>query len=242
MAALQRETAAMPELKDWMKAIPEADLATYRAGGFLRDVAFGERTALIVVDVTLGFCGSPGLTLEQAIEEFATACGPVSWETMPRIARLLELFRDRDLPIVFTNADMTGNAYAGKATKGERSKKPDPRFNDFPAEIAPREGEWVLAKTKASGFFQSPLAAYLVRERVDTVVVCGVSTSGCVRATAVDAFSHGFKTFVVDDCCFDRSWFAHCANLFDLQAKYAAVVSLDELVALLGPARMSSAA
>ena len=229
-------------LKDWMKPIPEADLATYRAGGFLRDVKLGERTALIVVDVTMGFCGSPGLTLEQAIAEFPTACGPVSWETMPRVARLVMLFRDRKLPIVFTGNDVVANAYTGKATKGARAKQPDPRFNDFPSEIAPREGEWVLAKTKASGFFQSPLAAYLVRERIDTVVVCGVSTSGCVRATAVDAFSHGFTTFVVDDCCFDRSWFAHCANLFDLQAKYASVLSLAELTALMGPARLASVA
>jgi nicotinamidase-related amidase len=229
-------------LKDWMKAIPEADLATYRSGGFLREVAFGERAALIVVDVTLGFCGSPNLTLEQAIAEFSTACGPVSWEAMPRIARLVKLFRDRTLPIVFTNADMTGNTYAGKATKGERKRKPSPRFNEFPPEVTPRADEWVLAKTKASGFFQSPLTAYLVRERIDTVVVCGVSTSGCVRATAVDAFSHGFKTFVVDDCCFDRSWFAHCANLFDLQAKYAAVMSLSELTPLMGPTRLSSVA
>jgi nicotinamidase-related amidase len=161
---------------------------------------------------------------------------------MPRIARLVKLFRDRTLPIVFTNADMTGNTYAGKATKGERKRKPNPRFNEFPPEVTQRADEWVLAKTKASGFFQSPLTAYLVRERIDTVVVCGVSTSGCVRATAVDAFSHGFKTFVVDDCCFDRSWFAHCANLFDLQAKYAAVMSLSELTPLMGPTRLSSVA
>jgi nicotinamidase-related amidase len=229
-------------LKDWMRSIPEADLATYRAGGFLRELTFGERTALIVVDVTLGFTGSPGLTLEQAIAEFPTACGPASWDAMPRVARLIALFRQRQLPIVFTCNDLAGNAYAGKATKGERRGPPDPRFNDFPAEIAPREGEWVLAKTKASGFFQTPLSAYLVKQGIDTAVLCGVSTSGCVRATAVDAFSHGFATFVVDDCCFDRSWFAHCANLFDLQAKYASVVSLAEIETLVGAKRMSSAA
>jgi len=229
-------------MKDWMKLIPAADLATYRSGGFLRELKLGERAALIVVDVTMGFCGSRGLTLEQAIAEYPTACGPVSWETMPRIAQLIKLFRDRKLPVVFTNADLTGNTYAGKATKGARRAAPYPGFNDFPAEIAPREDEWVLAKTKASGFFQSPLAAHLVRERIDTAVICGVSTSGCVRATTVDAFSHGFATFVIDDCCFDRSWFAHCANLFDLQAKYATVVSLDEIAALLGPARVARVA
>jgi nicotinamidase-related amidase len=229
-------------LKEWMKLVPEADLATYRAGGFLRDTVPGERAALIVVDVTMGFCGSPGQSLEQAIAEFPTACGPVSWETMPRVARLVRLFRDRALPIVFTCNDLVGNAYAGKATKGERAATPNPRFNDFPQEIAPREDEWILPKTKASGFFQTSLAAHLVRERIDTAVVCGVSTSGCVRATAVDAFSHGFTTFVIDDCCFDRSWFAHCANLFDLHAKYATVVSLAELEAMLGPPRLSNVA
>jgi nicotinamidase-related amidase len=232
----------IPALKEWMNVIPEEDLATYRASGFFHQVKLGDRTALIVVDVTMGFCGSPGLTMEQAIAEFSTACGPVSWETMPRIGRLIKLFRDRKLPIVFTGNDVIANTYTGKATKGSRAGKPHPRFNEFPAEITPQEGEWVLMKTKASGFFQTPLAAYLVREQIDTAVVCGVSTSGCVRATAVDAFSNGFTTFVVDDCCFDRSWFAHCANLFDLHAKYASVVSLDELAALLGPARLSSAA
>jgi hypothetical protein len=93
----------------------------------------------------------------------------------------------------------------------------------------------VLEKTKASAFFQTPLSAYLIKQGVDTAVVCGVSTSGCVRASAVDAFSHGFITIVVDDCCFDRSHFAHCANLFDLQAKYAAVLSLEELRDILTP-------
>lgn len=229
-------------LKDWMKIIPEADLATYRAGGFLGNLQFGKRTALIVVDVTLGFCGSPGQTLEQAIAEFATACGPVSWETMPRIVSLIELFRTRNLPIVFTNADLVGNDFAGKATKSNRGKRPNVGFNDFPKEIVPREGEWVLQKTKASGFFQTALTAYLIKQQVDTVVVCGVSTSGCVRATAVDSFSNGFSTFVVDDCVFDRSWFAHCANLFDMNAKYATAVSLAELEGLLGGKRLSSAA
>jgi nicotinamidase-related amidase len=229
-------------LKDWMKLIPEADLATYRAGGFLGEMKFGERTALIVVDVTLGFCGSPGLTLEQAIAQYATACGPVSWETMPRIAKLIELFRARKLPVVFTRADLPGNDYAGRATKSNRGGRPNPGYNDFPKEVTPRDDEWVLHKTKASGFFQTPLTAYLVKQGVDTVVVCGVSTSGCVRATAVDAHSNGFATFVVDDCSFDRSWFAHCANLFDLQAKYASVLSLAEIEALMGGKRLSSAA
>jgi nicotinamidase-related amidase len=228
---------AQSTMKDWMKLIPPEDLRTYDKAGFCGDFKLGARPALIVVDVTYGFTGSEGLTLDQAIAEFATACGPVSWQTMPRIRALIDLFRARKLPIVFTHGQSEVAPFAGTTTKAGRGAKRPPRFNEFPPQVTPREGEWVLGKPKASAFFQSPLTAYLIRERVDTLVVCGVSTSGCVRASVVDGHSHGYTTFVIDDCCFDRSWFAHCANLFDMQGKYATVVSLHELEALLAPAK-----
>jgi maleamate amidohydrolase len=222
-------------MKEWLKAIPAEELKTYRSAGFVSDTNIGQKPCLIVVDMTYGFTGSEGLTLEEAVKEFHTACGPASWEAMQRIVRLIELFRGLRRPIVFTRSDLTATAFAGKATTSKRTGRPAPRFNEFPPAIAPRDGEWVLEKTKASAFFQTPLSAYLIKQGVDTAVVCGVSTSGCVRASAVDAFSHGFRTIVVDDCCFDRSYFAHCANLFDLQAKYAAVLSLHELQQVLDP-------
>lgn len=224
-------------MKDWMKIIPAEELKTYQQGGFMGAAELGERAALVVIDVTMGFCGSEGKTLEEAIAEYGPACGPVSWETMPRIAALINMFRELGRPVVFTRSDLVDNAFAGKATKSKRVTNVVPEgFNDFPDAIAPRDSEWILEKTKASAFFQTPLAAYLVQRQIDTVVVCGVSTSGCVRASTVDAFSNGFNTFVVDDCCFDRSDFAHCANLFDMNAKYATVLSLHELESkMLGP-------
>jgi nicotinamidase-related amidase len=227
-------------MKDWLKIIPEEERRTYQSAGFVSSLEMGQRPCLIVVDVTYGFTGSEGLTLEQAVAEFPPACGPAAWEAMPRIARLIELFRSQGGPIVFTRSDLDAATFTGKATHSKRAGRPPARFNEFPPAIAPREGEWVLEKTKASGFFQTPLSIYLTKQGVDTAVVCGVSTSGCVRATAVDAFSHGFKTVVIDDCCFDRSHFAHCANLFDLQAKYAAVLSLHELEGVLAPAAASA--
>jgi nicotinamidase-related amidase len=222
-------------VKDWMKQIPEGELKIYRRAGFGAESQFGRKAALVVVDVTYGFTGSEGLTLEQAIDEFSTACGPVSWEAVPRIAGLISLFRERGLPIVFTRSDLSATPFTGKATKSKRKGAPNPRFNEFPDAVTPLETEWVLAKTRASCFFQTPLTAYLIQQGIDTLVICGVSTSGCVRASAVDAFSNGFTTFVVDDCCFDRSQFAHAANLFDLAAKYASVVSLDEMAGLMAP-------
>ncbi len=227
--------------RDWMKLIPEVDRATYRRGGFLSDMGLGGSAGLLVVDVTYGFTGSESLTLEQAIDEFPTACGPASWEAMPRIGRLIELFRDLGRPIVFTRSDLDTTRFAGHATKSKRLREISPKFNQFPPAVEPRPDEWILQKTKASAFFHTPLTAYLVKQKVDTLVICGVSTSGCVRASAVDAFSHGFTVFVVDDCCFDRSYFAHCANLFDLQAKYASVASLHELERMVTRAKHASA-
>ncbi|HVB89121.1 MAG TPA: isochorismatase family protein [Beijerinckiaceae bacterium] len=218
---------------EWRKHIPASEFAIYDRTGFSARTAMGERTALIVVDTTLGFTGSEGLSFEQAVAEFRTAAGPVAWRTMPAIAQLVAHFRARGAPIVFTCSSDDDVRFTGNATKSNRRTAPPPRFNDFPAAIAPLESEWVLQKTKASAFFQTPLLQYLVQNRVDTLVLCGVSTSGCVRASAVDAFSNGFATFVAEDCCFDRSFFAHCANLFDMDAKYANVASLKEILALL---------
>lgn len=224
-------------MRDWQQLIPADELAAYQRSGFTGTLAMGQRPALIVVDITLGFTGSRGLTLDQAVAEFSAACGPASWIAMPHIARLIGMFRDRSLPIVYTRSRLDDIGWTGKATKAKRANKPLPaHFNDFPAEIAPRDGEWVLEKTKASAFFGTPLASYLIKERIDTAVVCGVSTSGCVRASVVDAFSHGLATFVIDDCCFDRSAFAHAANLFDMNAKYASVLSLAEFEQNLAPA------
>lgn len=223
-------------MRDWQNLIPPDELAAYQRSGFHGALPMGGRPALIVVDVTLGFTGSRGLTLEQAVAEFSAACGPASWEAMPAIARLISMFRARALPIVYTRSALDDIAWTGKATKAKRADTPLPaHFNEFPAEIAPRAGEWVLEKVKASAFFGTPLASYLMKDRIDSAVVCGVSTSGCVRASVVDAFSHGLATFVVDECCFDRSAFAHAANLFDMDGKYASVVSLAEIEALLPP-------
>ena len=153
-------------MRDWMKQIPASELQLYKKAGFSGDLTPGQRMALIVVDVTMGFCGSQGLTLDEAVAQYSTACGPSAWAAMPRIARLIELFRKRELPIVYSLADPYSTEWTGKATKNVRRDRAKPvGYNDFPSEIAPREDEWVLAKTKASAFFQTPLTAYLTKTR-----------------------------------------------------------------------------
>jgi maleamate amidohydrolase len=228
------------ERKKWMSFVPEAALQTYRKAGFLSEIKFGERSALVVVDLTYGFTGSEGLSLEQATEEFPTASGPSSWQAMPKVRKLIDMFRERGLPIVFTHSDNEVTRFAGTATTAKRTERPR-KFNEFPALIAPQDGEFVIGKPKASAFFQTSITPFLIKQRIDTLVICGTATSGCVRATVVDAHSHGFATFVVDDCCSDRWDFAHAANLFDMHAKYASVLSLDELERVMGPATAQAA-
>jgi maleamate amidohydrolase len=95
------------------------------------------------------------------------------------------------------------------------------------AEIAPLETEYVVEKAKASAFFGTPLSSYLQRNGIDTLLVCGTSTSGCVRASVTEAFSHGYRVFVVEECVFDRSALSHAVNLFEMNAKYASVIPYD---------------
>lgn len=219
-------------MDDWLSLIPPEARQAHQRSGFKPESGPGRSAALLIVDVTLGFMGSKGQSLEESQREYPTGTGDMGWKALPRIRTLLQLFRDRGLPVIFTKMDTGLAGQLGNATMRPLSFGPDDdeeRFGRFPEEIEPVPGEYVLAKTKASSFFQTPLSAYLTRRGVDTVVLCGVGTSGCVRATAVDSFSHGYSTFVVHDCCFDRSSFAHATNLFDMNGRYASVVGVADV-------------
>ncbi len=215
----------MTTLRPWQAFIPEAERALYNRIGLGKSEPFGEAPVLIVVDCTIAFTGTTSLPMDEALREFPTSCGEYAWEALPRIHKLIHLFRDRELPIVFTRDDVRGPG----ATKRAARTKREVGGKEFPDIIAPREGEWILDKSRASAFYGTPLASYLMQLRADSLVVCGTSTSGCVRATAVEGYSSGVNVFVVEDCCFDRATYPHLASLFDLHAKYATVMTLSEL-------------
>lgn len=226
---MQREGEQAMHDQDWMADLPHEEQAWARDEA-ARAPRAPRKPALVVVDVTYAFTGLEGQTLEESIAEFITAAGPIAWRAMPRIARLIAVFRANGHPVVFTRSAPANTPFVGRSTK---SKKVAPamseRDNTIPPVIAPRNGEWVLEKERASAFFQTALPAYLVRRGVDAVAVCGVSTSGCVRATVADSFSHGYETWIVEDACFDRSRFLHSANLFDMQRQFGAVLSVSDV-------------
>jgi len=189
--------------------------------GFGGRGGFGRRPALVVIDMTLGFT-DPESPLACDLE------GPVS-----EIQKLLKAARQAEIPIVFTTVAyresdrLTAAAFIDKVPAlltleaGTRWAEIDPR-------IAPRETEPVLNKLFASGFFGTGLSSLLTAAGVDTLIITGASTSGCVRATAVDALQYGFRPVILREAVGDRNEQAHEANLYDIDAKYGDVASVEE--------------
>jgi len=201
------------------------DLTANYAGAFDGHLRFGRRPALIVVDMVDAYL-VPGSPLYGAIEAAFEAA-----------IRLTAAMRAAGHPVLFSNVEYApGGADGGVFFRKVPALKCFERGNPlgaFPARLAPEPGDLVITKRYASAFFGTHLAATLTALAIDTLVICGTSTSGCVRATALDACQHGFIPFVARDACGDRHPGPHEASLFDLQAKYAEVVSEVEVLALL---------
>lgn len=223
-------TAAAPP---WAAFIPEPELAALRSRGFGADIRLGRRPCLLVIDTVLSFLGDRPDSAEK--HDYVTACGSAGWEALPNIVDVLEAARDAEIPVVMSKGSPDAAAVVGGAIKLSSDPQLARQIQSapFPAEVTPRANEFVLEKTKASAFFLTPLLTYVHQQGIDSFVVVGATTSGCVRATVVDAASYGFPTLIVSDACFDRSAFAHAANLFDMQMKYGSVVTSAEVVALL---------
>lgn len=212
----------------------ERNRTVYRDAGFTGGFILGRRPALLVVDLILGFT-DPAFPL-----------GSESEEVLDATAVLLEVARRRGVMVVFTSiaydeATRSTTAWVRKAPSLAQLEV-GTRWVDVHPSLGRRPDEVMLVKTGASAFFGTPLAAMLAVRGIDTVLVLGATTSGCVRASVVDAVQHGYDTFVVTDCCADRAAGPHEANLFDMTAKYADAMSSEEVRAYLEdePERRSS--
>ena len=218
--------------ESWKTVAPERDRAIYERAGYHQTLPWGRRPALLVVDVVQSFTGSKPQDVLTAIEEYSTSCGEAAWDALPRMRRVLDAARRAGVLVVYTKGDPDYKAVCGDSTKGDDPEAIRRRHSTPIAEqVAPRADEFVIRKTKASAFFNTPLTVHLVRNGIDSLIVMGTSTSGCVRATVVDGHSHGYPVFVVGDACFDRSPFFHDVSLYDMNAKYGVVVTVAETVA-----------
>jgi maleamate amidohydrolase len=225
------------EKRVWDTILTAQDKSVYEAAGFGKIMELGKRPAILVIDVTYEFVGDKPEPILESIKKFPRSCGDIGWKAIKRIRQLLDRGRIKNIPIIYSANEFRPETVSSGATKGE--KKNDglsmsiPDIKKVVKEIEPELGDLVIYKQRASVFFGTPIISYLTRNSIDTLLVCGTTTSGCVRASVVDAFSSGFKLAVIEECTFDRGIISHAVNLFDMHQKYANVIRLEEALAYL---------
>lgn len=219
-------SAAM-EQHVWDDVIDDDTRAIY--GPYGRKRWIGERPAVIAIDLyNFVFEGGPR-PVRELLDRYPSACGKAAWDAIAPIQRLLALGRERGLPIAYSTGEARPETDVTVRSTQRGSRRANAHDYTIKDEFAPQPGDIVVRKQRASAFFGTPLIAQLVQRGIDTLIFCGESTSGCVRASAVDAYSYGFHIVIVEECTFDRSPISHKVNLFDLHQKYADVMHLEEV-------------
>jgi maleamate amidohydrolase len=194
----------------------------------------GTRPALLLIDCYRKVFGDAPRPLADAIDDLPSTCGLAAWEALAPLEQLLQAARAAGVPVVHTTGESRPAARRGAATLRARlSGEDEVSGYELMPSLQPRDGEPVIVKTRASAFFGTPLSTTLRLLDADTLVVAGETTSGCVRASVVDAYSEGLTVAVVEEATFDRSQLTHKVNLFDMHLKYASVVHLHEALAYL---------
>ncbi|MCH8056062.1 MAG: isochorismatase family protein [Deltaproteobacteria bacterium] len=218
----------------WDDTLTERDKEVFAKSGYGSRAGFGQRPAVLVIDMNYNFVGDRPEPILKSIERFRNSCGEEGWEGVYHIRELLDGARKKHLPIFYTTAQekkssVTVGRWQGKNRRaGEDLREEWSKGNEIVEEIAPQEGEIVVRKQKPSAFFGTALMSMLNEVHADSVLVTGCTTSGCVRASVIDAFSYNFRVSIVEECVFDRGQASHKINLFDMNAKYADVIPLRE--------------
>lgn len=211
----------------WQDIVDDEILEIYES--YQRDTYVGKNPALLAIDLyNRCYAGGPG-PVREINRKFPGACGDNAWNAIPATEKLFAAARKAGIPVIYTTGSLReGRIHSTNRKLGERAATNNDW--DIKQEFAPEDGDLIIRKERASGFFGTPLVAYLQMMGVDSLITCGESTSGCVRATVVDGYSNGFHVTLVEECTFDRSTLSHKVNLFDLHHKYADVMHVDEVL------------
>lgn len=210
----------------WKDVIDQQTLDIYAS--YRRDLYVGARPAVLAIDLYKKAYQGGNRPVAEVNAEFDGSCGENAWNALPPTQDLLAAARRAGVPVIYStrHADT-----AGVHSTNRRKLEETEDLYAIQPELAPRKGELVIHKERASVFFGTPLVTHLRRLGADSLIICGESTSGCVRATTVDAYSLGFHNTLVEECIFDRAMLSHKINLFDLHHKYADVMHIEEVVA-----------
>jgi len=235
--------AAIEKFNDhcWKDVVPEADLKLYTA--WRRETFVGPRPALLAIDLyDLVYRGGPHSPYELN-ERYPNTCGIYAHRAIAPTKRLFAASRRAGIPVFYcTQETRPNNRPPGAVSTRRQRGVPSADGYAIYHEFAPEPPDVVIWKQRASAFQGTPLLSHLSLLGVQSLIVCGESTSGCVRASVVDAYSNGFHVTLVEECTYDRAELTHKVNLFDLHHKYVDVMHLDEVVAHLDASSMDRAA
>jgi nicotinamidase-related amidase len=220
----------------WDSFLTEQDRKVMAASGFGARAGFGERPALLVIDVNYAFVGDRSEPIVESMRKWKTSCGEIGWRAIPTIRKLIDTAHAKGLPVIYTTGERRpdqwdAGSWAWKSSShvgAAPNARPNVDGNMIVPDIAPSPKDIVIRKLKPSAFFGTPLLSFLVDLKVDSLIVTGTTTSGCVRASVVDAFSNNYRCALVSDASFDRFEMSHAVSLFDMGAKYADIVDSEE--------------
>ncbi len=217
-------------MKPWDKLISDSEKKAYRAAGFGRKGGIGSKPTLLIIDVQYRTAGSSPKPFWESIKEYPTSCGEVAWSAINNIKEILYTFRKNNWPVIYPHVSPK------KIYDGGQLAAKVPKIMDIPSEgykfvseVAPSKEDILIPKKHPSAFFGTSLSSYLINLKTDTLILTGCTTSGCIRASVIDAFSLNFKIIVPEDAVYDRSSTSHAINLFDISEKYADVITSKEL-------------
>jgi len=224
----------------WDDYLSERDKAHIAIWGKPGPDQLGTKPVLLVIDVYYSSVGHERKPLMESIQDWPMSCGLDGWAAIDRMVPLIAAARRHAVPVVYVrNLSSFPMDPLRVAQRGNRSSEATDRLapeiralgNEIVEEIAPQAGDMIIEKAAPSAFSGTPLLQYLRMVGADSVVVCGESTSGCVRASVVDAQSNRYRVGVVSDCCYDRTQASHWINLFDMHQKYGEVMDADAAMA-----------
>lgn len=219
-------------MRVWDDVLSSVDREVIRRVGYGKPRGLGERPALLIIDPQYNYMGADKPILDQ-IEEWPSGVGGSAWRAVERLQPLVNAFREKKHPVIYTRQvqkDLAFDGFSAKAVRDSSEYLEGAKGTSIVDCIAPQEGDLVIDKSYASAFYGTVLLSVLIKLKVDTLVVTGGTTGGCVRATCVDAISRNFDVAVVEDCVYDRIGVSHKVALLDLWMKYCDVMSSAEAI------------
>ena len=220
------------KLRNWRELIPEEVKQVYQRAGFGARLGFGDRPALLVIDMQLAQIGDKPEPVLDSVQNYPLSAGEAGWAALEKIKEILEASRAAGIPVIYTMIEHEPFDRGLWKSKMPPAGKPSETTADAKAivkDIAPERVDVIIRKKRSSAFFGTPLLSYLHHMKVDTLLITGCTTGSCIRTTVLDASQNNFYPVIVEECVFDRSWIMHAYNLFEMDVKWADVVALNQV-------------